>query len=71
MKKGDIRRQSDVPRLGKEYSKSQGATATLAESKAIAANETYPAFVAARFSLLLSILAFVIAAAALAVAVGK
>jgi hypothetical protein len=53
------------------YSKSESATANLREAKAIAANETYPAFVAARFALVLAILSFIVSAAALAVAVAK
>lgn len=59
------------PKVEKTYSKSEGATATLAESKAIAASETYPAFVAARFALIVAILSFIVSAAAIAAAVGK
>lgn len=53
----------------KGYSKSEGATATLRESRALADAATFPAFVAARFALLLSIIACIVSAVAIALAV--
>ena len=55
----------------KPYSKSVKAKASIGEANALARSAAHPATVAARFSLTVSILAFLLAAGALAVAVAK
>lgn len=53
------------------YSKTAQAKATIGESQALAHGAAYPAIVGARFAMILSIIAVVLSAVALAVAVGK
>lgn len=59
------------PTPRKSYSKSMGATATLKESAALADAATFPAFVAARFALILSIVALLVSAVTLAVVLSR
>lgn len=59
------------PGIIQKYAKSATAKATVGESQALAHGAAYPAIVGARFAMIVSILAFLVAAVALAVAVSK
>lgn len=53
------------------YQKSATSKATVGEAQAVARGAAYPAIVGARFALILSVIAVVVSAIALAVAVVK
>lgn len=55
--------------MSQQYSKSISAKATIGEANAVAKSASYPAIVAARFALTLSILACLLGAVAIALAV--